>query len=157
VPWWLWLVGGVALLATLVGLGLWGAGLPARLRRLFREQRGRLQDEFFAAASASGKPRGLRWLALDWTVQGVEPEPLLARERGGGPFVALLPITIRFEAIPGSDMEGLPAVGNLRVATAVFFWHRGRWQTSGRALFNLQPTEALQHFRDQYTPLERVA
>jgi hypothetical protein len=146
---------GVAALAALVGLGLWGVGLPARLRRRFRDERTRLQEEFFAAAAASGKPRGLRWKALDWTVNGATPEPLLARERGGGPFVALVPVGIRFEAIEGSDMEGLPAVGNLRVATAVFVWHRGRWRTTGKAVFNLQPQETLQHFHDQYAPLEQ--
>jgi hypothetical protein len=153
VPWWLWVLVGVGgLLAVFFAVGAWSAAQPARLRRAFSQRRRELHDEFFAAASASGKPRGLRWKALDWTVQGAEPEPLLARELGGG-FVALLPATIQFEAVEGGDMEGLPAVGNLRNATAVFHWRQGRWQTDGRAVFNLNPDEALAHYKDQYAPL----
>jgi hypothetical protein len=151
VPWWGWalLVGG-GLLGLMIAAGLWGAGLPARLRRAFERQRGDLHEEFFVAAASSGKPRGLRWKSLDWSAPA--PEPALARDRGSGEIVALVPVTIQFEAIEGSDMEGLPAVGNLRNASAVFFWRQGRWQTSGKAVFNLNPDEALRHFKDQYAP-----
>jgi hypothetical protein len=147
------LLGGVAL-ALLIAAGVWGAGLPGRLRRLFAVQRSGLQEDFFVAAASSGKPRGLRWKAIDWKVQGVEPEPLLARERGSGAIVALVPVTIAFEAIEGSDMEGLPAVGNLRNASAVFFWRGGRWQTIGKVVFNMNPDETLTHFKDQYAPFD---
>jgi len=62
-------------------------------------------------------------------------------------------VTIQFEAIEGSDMEGLPAVGNLRNASAVFFFQKGHWLTVGKAVFNMNPDEALAHFKNQY---ERV-
>jgi hypothetical protein len=151
VPGWVWLllIGG-GLLALLIALGLWGAGLPRRLRREFERQCEGLHDDFFVAASVSGKPRGLRWKALDWAA--TTAEPTLARVRGSGEIVALVPVTIQFEAIEGSDMEGLPAVGNLRNASAVFFWRQGRWQTIGKTVFNLNPDEALRHFKDQYAP-----
>jgi hypothetical protein len=151
-PWWIWALLGAALLAFFFAVGWWSAALPARLRRAFADNRQWLQDEFFVAAASTGKPRGLRWKALDWTVQGTTPAPLLARERGGD-YVALLPVTIQFEAIEGGDMEGLPAVGNLRNATAVFHWRRGRWQTDGRAVFNLNPDETVVHFKEQFTAL----
>jgi hypothetical protein len=51
-------------------------------------------------------------------------------------------------------MEGLPAVGNLRQASGVFFWRGGRWRTAGRAVFNLTPGEALAHFKGQYERVE---
>ena len=51
-------------------------------------------------------------------------------------------------------MEGLPAVGNLRNASAVFYFERGHWLTAGKAVFNLNPGEVIQHFKNQY---ERVA
>jgi hypothetical protein len=117
-------------------------------RRLFQQQRERLELQFFQAAAASGKPRGLRWKAIDW-----EPGAEFARERDSGRLVALLGVTIQFEAIEGSDMEGLPAVGNLRNASAVFFFHRQRWHTTGKAVFNLNPDEALAHFQNQYERL----
>src|SRR5947209_9942135 len=120
-----------------------------RARELFVLQRERLEARFLTAAAATGKPRGLRW--KDCTF---EREVELARERQTGQLVALVPVTIQFEAIEGSDMEGLPAVGNLRNASAVFFFQRGQWLTVGKAVFNLNPAEVIQHFKNRY---ERVS
>lgn len=114
----------------------------------FGQQRQDLQAAFFRAAAGSGKPRGLRWKALEW-----EPGAAFARDLTTGKLAALVGVTIQFEAIEGSDMEGLPAVGNLRNASAVFFFDRGRWHTTGKAVFNLNPDEALNHFRNQYERL----
>jgi hypothetical protein len=119
-----------------------------RARELFLLQRERLEAKFATAAAATGKPRGLRW--KDCTF---DHEVELARERRTGQLVALIPVTIQFEAIEGSDMEGLPAVGNLRNASAVFFFQRGQWLTVGKAVFNLNPVEVIQHFNTRY---ERV-
>jgi hypothetical protein len=119
-----------------------------RARRLFQLQRERLELQFFQAVTASGKPRGLRWKAIDW-----ESDVEFAREREGGRLAALVGVTIQFEAVEGSDMEGLPAVGNLRNASAVFFFHHGRWHTIGKTVFNHNPNEALVHFQNQYERL----
>jgi hypothetical protein len=150
---WLWLVVAVGCVALGVFLVLmWrvgaSAGSPERARAAFPAQLPRLQEEFFAAAAASGKPRGLRWKACDW-----EPGVEFARERGTGRLAALVGVTIQFEAVEGGDMEGLPAVGNLRNASAVFFYHRGRWHTTGKAAFNLNPDEVVERFKDQYERL----
>jgi hypothetical protein len=120
-----------------------------RARELFLLQRERLEARFVTAAAATGKPRGLRWKDCSF-----DREVELARERQTGQLVALVPVTIQFEAIEGSDMEGLPAVGNLRNASAVFFFQRGQWLTVGKAVFNLNPVEVIQHFNKRY---ERVA
>jgi hypothetical protein len=120
----------------------------AKARELFRLQRERLEAQFLRAAAATGKPRGLRWVDCEW-----ENEVTFVRERQTGQFAALVGVTIQFEAIPGSDMEGLPAVGNLRNASAVFFFHGGHWQTVGKAVFNKNPEEAVQHFQNQYERL----
>jgi DNA modification methylase len=45
-------------------------------------------------------------------------------------------------------MEEVEAVGNLRAATAVFRAEKERWLTDGRAIFNLSPDEAIDHFGD---------
>jgi hypothetical protein len=128
----------------------WFRGGPdaEQARRVFQHQRERLELQFLQAAAASGKPRGLRWKAIDWG-----PAVEFARERDSGRLAALVSITIQFEAVEGSDMEGLPAVGNLRNASAVFFFHQGSWHTVGKAVFNLNPDEALAHFRNQYERL----
>jgi hypothetical protein len=59
-------------------------------------------------------------------------------------------VTIAFEAVTGGPMEDVEAVGNLRAATAVFHFHDGRWHTEGRAMFNLNPTEAIHYYRDDF-------
>jgi hypothetical protein len=116
-----------------------------RARELFKLQRELLEAGFLAAAAATGKPRGLRWLECQW-----DSSLEFVRERKTGEIVALVGVVIRFEAVEGGDMEGLPAVGNLRNASAVFFFHRGQWMTVGKAVFNMNPNEAVEHFKNVY-------
>lgn len=122
--------------------------LVSRARESFTLQSERLHEQFFQAAAQSGKPRGLIWKRCEFG-----SELRIARDRHTGELLGLIPVTIQFEAVPGSDMEGLPAVGNLRAATAVFVFHRGQWTTSGRAVMNLNPTEAIQHFHQSHEAL----
>jgi hypothetical protein len=51
-------------------------------------------------------------------------------------------------------MEGVAAVGNLRNASAVFVFRKGQWLTDGRAVMNLGPVEAIQHFHKQYEGID---
>jgi hypothetical protein len=155
---WLWVapaVAGIGLLVALVKkrtLRAWGREVLAeRAREAFALERERLESAFFSAAANQGKPRGLRWKQCTF-----EPDLEIARERGTGQLVALVPVTIQFEAIEGSDMEGLPAVSNLRNASALFVFQRGQWLTSGKAVFNLNPMEAIEHFRGQYEHVARA-
>jgi hypothetical protein len=113
-----------------------------RALRQFVRDRDALESEFFKAAAASGKPRGLAWKQCAFQ-QGA----LLARDRANGELVGLVGVTIGFEAIAGGGMEEVEAVGNLRAATALFT-HNGRgWTTQGRAIFNLEPREVLTRYR----------
>ena len=151
---------GLALAMMLIGAVLIVLGLllylvkrrktmsPALAAARFQQQREHLEADFFHAAARSGKPRGLRWKKCDW-----ERDIVLARDKASRELTALVGVTIQFEAIEGSDMEGLPAVGNLRHASGVFFLRGGRWRTIGRAVFNLSPGETIEHFKQQY---ERV-
>jgi hypothetical protein len=128
----------------------WGQEVQvARARELFGLQRERMEHLFLQAAANTGKPRGLRWVKCAF-----ELELVLARERQTKQLVGLVPVTISFEAVEGGDMEGVAAVGNLRNATAVFAFNGGQWQTAGKAVFNLNPPEVLQHFQKEYEPVE---
>ena len=122
---------------------------PSAAQEAFARRRPELQATFFAAASASGKPRGLRWKECQWSDQ-IE----WIREKATGQLLALVGVTISFEAIEGGDMEGVEAVGNLRDATAVFFFDGADWRTVGRVVFNLGPKEALLHFQSGYERVE---
>lgn len=150
---WIWTLAIVAGLAALIFGLRWlyrfnRAVQAERARELFRLQRERLETLFMQAAVESGKPRGLIWKHCDW-----EDRVTFARERQSGQIAALVGVTIQFEAVVGGDMEGLPAVGNLRNASAVFFFHKGHWSTVGKAVFNMNPDEAMNHFQNQYEVL----
>src|SRR5436190_23560086 len=69
-----------------------------RARELFVLQRERLEAKFVTAASSTGKPRGLRWKDCSF-----ENDLELARDRQTNKLVALVPVTIQFEAVEGSD------------------------------------------------------
>lgn len=154
---WPWLALGGVLVIAVVGLLVralpllrrhWRETEARHAHTLFTRQREYLEARFFTAASRSGKPRGLRWTDCDW-----DSDFEFARDRQTGQLVALASVTIQFEAVEGSDMEGLPAVGNLRHASAVFYFDGRNWTTAGKAVFNLNPTEAIVYHHSRY---ERV-
>jgi hypothetical protein len=68
-------------------------------------------------------------------------------------LTAFVAVNIRFEAIEGGDMEGVEAVGILRDAAAVFHYRKGLWGTGGRALFNMNPEDALERLVGQFEPI----
>jgi len=120
----------------------------AQARVDFQRRREHLEAKFLHLAANSGKPRGLEWVHCEFD-NGVA----FARERTSDDLAAFVGVTISFEAIPGGGMEEVEAVGNLRAATAVFRYRDGRWETDGRTIFNLNPTEAIHRFGSQLEPL----
>jgi hypothetical protein len=121
----------------------------ARAFDLFRVYREQLEAKFFDMASRLGKPRGLRWLACDW-----QEEVCCGRDRQTGMLTAFVGVNLRFEAIEGGDMEDVEAVGSVRDAAALFHFQNGQWGTGGRALFNMNPSFALERLSDQYEVVE---
>lgn len=147
---WIWGPICVAALLGVVAAAVWKpirsatrAARYERARKEFRRQRERLEAKFFQLAASSGKPKGLRWTNCDF-----EDDVAYARDRHSGELCAFVAVTISFEAIEGGLMEGVEAVGNLRAATAMFRTQGDRWQTEGRALFNVNPAEAIQRYRE---------
>jgi hypothetical protein len=127
----------------------WRRRRNERALRSFRLQREQLEAQFFRRAGSLGKPRGLRWLECDWL-----DSVTFGRDVKTGMLTAFAAVNIRFEAVEGGDMEGIEAVGMVRDAAALFHYHRGRWGTGGRALFNMDPAKALASFRGQIEPIE---
>jgi hypothetical protein len=114
----------------------------------FSSRRADLENEFLAAAAATGKPRGLRWTACR-----LEGAPTFAADRVNGELYSLMKATVSFEAVEGGGMEEVEAVSNLRAATAVFVHRAGEWTTDGRVVFNLDPAESLNHYRESLEPV----
>lgn len=108
----------------------------------------KLQDDFRAAASVSGKPRGLRWKSCEF-----HGPLLLARDRANGELIGLVGATVAFEAIAGGGMEEVEAVGNLREVTAILSWSGFDWTTTGKAVFNLEPRDVLDQYRANLAPV----
>ena len=100
-------------------------------------------------ASKRGSPRGLNWVDVDF-----DDDVSFARDRRSGELTALVGVAIRFEAIEGGGMEDVEAVANSKAATAVFR-HRGtEWTTEGRAIFNLNPLEAIEYYQSELEHVE---
>lgn len=153
--WW-WVIGAFLVVGG-VSLGLlwrplrkvWKSDDLDAAQKKFRLQRERLEHRFFEIAANSGKPRGLRWTDCEF-----QDAVVYARSRTRrGELQAFVGVTISFEAIEGGGMEHVEAVGNLRAATAVFHFDAGAWRTDGRAIFNLNPSEAIDYYHDS---LQRV-
>ena len=118
-------------------------------RGAFRLQRESLEAKFFELASQCGKPRGLRWVRCDW-----QPDVAFAREVRLGLLTAFVSIELHFEAIEGGDMEDVAAVGTVRDACAVFHYQHGQWGTGGKALFNMNASDAVSRLQGQFTAVE---
>ncbi len=116
--------------------------------REFRLRRETLEAKFFDVAAAVGKPRGLRWKKCDW-----QESVTFGRDVQSQLLTAFASVEIYFEAIEGGDMEDVEAVGTIRDASAVFHYQKGRWGTGGRALFNMNPQDAITHLKGQYDPV----
>lgn len=115
----------------------------------FRIQREQLEAKFFDIASRLGKPRGLRWLECEWL-----DRVAFGRDLQNGMLTAFVSVNLSFEAVEGGDMEDVDAVGMMRDAAALFHFQGGTWGTGGRALFNMNPQDALARLQDQYSPIE---
>src|SRR5207247_10546449 len=148
---WLWLIPVIVLIVLAFSwrhVRFFGREVQAeRAQELFALQREGLEAKCLDAAAASGKQRALRWKACDW-----DGPVAFARERRTGHLAALAGVTIQFEAVEGGDMEGLPAVGTLRDASAVFFFHRGQRHTVGRVICNMNRAMPTEPFKKQYEP-----
>ena len=123
-----------------------------RARESFRLQKERLEGEVLKAASASGKPRGLRWVSCRFS-EGFT----LVRDRATRRLAALIPVTVVFDPVPGGDMEGVEAATQPRQATAVLHFRHGEWVSDGRTLFNVTPSDALRLHQREFDSVPPTA
>jgi hypothetical protein len=145
---WLFLVPVAGLLTLVMLWWFYGIGREIqaeRARESFRLQHERLEKLFLEKASSTGLPRGLRWISCAFA-----PDVEFARDKSARQTVALVPVTVQFEAIEGGDMEGLPAVPLPRQGCAVLHFQRGEWSTTGRVIFNLQPAQVFEQFAGDF-------
>jgi len=115
----------------------------AQAKQRFHVQRERLEAKFIQLAAAHATPD-----APQWTDCTFDDDVAYVRSRTTGELSAFVAVTIAAEdagAAPGGTSD---AVGNLQAGTAVFRFDLDHWETDGRAILNLSPSEAVQHFRN---------
>jgi hypothetical protein len=112
----------------------------ARAQRDFHRQREPLEAKFFELAAISGKPRGLRWVDIEF-----DDDVVYARDRKSRRLKALVAIEVQFEAVEGGGMEEVEAVSRIRAATSEFIHDGDRWTTQGKVYFNLAPSATVKY------------
>jgi len=148
----------VPVAGLVLALGAWwlyrlGREVQAeRARESFRLQKERLEELVLKAAAATGKPRGLRWVSCRFA-----DEFTLVRDRATRRLAALIPVTVRFDPVPGGEMEDAPAAREPRQATAVLHFRRGEWISDGQTLFNVTPADAVRLHAREFDPVPPTA
>ncbi|HET6423664.1 MAG TPA: hypothetical protein VFG20_08285 [Planctomycetaceae bacterium] len=154
---WPWILGGgVGTLVAIAGLAIplakaWQRRDVQHALKQFRLRREVLEARFFDIARGLGKPRGLRWIECDW-----QNAVSFARDKQSGLLTAFVAVNIRFEAVEGGEMEDVAAVSTVRDAAAVFHYRDGVWGTGGRALFNMNPADAVRQLSGQFSPISAL-
>ena len=151
--WWLFALTVLFLVVGLVVWPWWRRRLQTsslqRGRETFRRRREWLEARFLTLAERSGRPRGLRWAQCDF-----DDDIAFARDRTSGRLRALVGVTIQFEAVEGEGMEDVEAVAHAKAATAVFRLDGPEWETDGRAYFNLNPAQTIEHYHHELETVE---
>jgi hypothetical protein len=118
-------------------------------KQRFHAQRVRLEAKFIQLAAAHASPD-----APQWTDCTFDDDVAYVRSRATGELSAFVAVTIAAEDTDAAARGMSDAVGNLQAGTAVFRFDHDHWETDGRAILNLSPSEAVQRFRND---LEVVA
>lgn len=129
-----------------------------RAKQEFRWQRERLEAKFVQIGQQRGGSTIRRWVDCDF-----DNEVTFVRSRLTGQLSAFVCVTITLENIlPG--MESVESRSNetneslppflaepqsrvLRIATGVFVYNGNHWDTDGRVVFNLSPSETIRFYR----------
>lgn len=144
-----WLIG--ILIIALAWLYLWR---PLRAmskevqfikaKKFFHTQRERLEAKFVSLASKRSKSDSSR--CVDCTFSD---DVSYVRNRTTGDLSAFVAISIPVDVEDPSSLTNNTgdAVVNLQLGTAVFRYDRDHWETDGRAILNLSPSEAIRFYR----------
>lgn len=148
--WWLFIV---AIAVLVGGAFLWRryarktptmASSLTQAQQRFHAQRERLEAKFIQLAVAHAGPDAPQWCDCDF-----DNDVSYVRDRTTGELSAFVAVTIATDDEHEVFADGsTDVVGNLQAGTAVFRFDRDHWETDGRAILNLSPAEAAQHFRN---------
>ena len=147
-PWW-WIPVGLAVVAAVLALlrrPMRNVARDARLsqaRKGFHQQRERLEEKFIRLAGAHAGVESPRWTDCDFD-DGV----WYVRNRSTGELSALVAVTVALERVGQAPASAGEMMRNLRAGTAVFRFDRDHWETDGRVILNLSPSEAIRAYQN---------
>jgi hypothetical protein len=118
------------------------AGRFAQVKRRFHAQRERLEAKFVQLAAAHAKPHAPRWADCTFA-----DDVAYVRNRATGELSAFVAVTIASEESDRTLHGTADVIGNLQAGTAIFRFDGDHWVTDGRAILNLSPAEAVDHYR----------
>jgi len=109
--------------------------------RDFHRHRERLEAKFMILGMLEDRDMEDRWNDCRF-----EDDVAYARSRASGELSAFVAVTIHLDEPAAPIVTGSHLDDSSREATAVFRFNGRRWDTEGRAIFNLTPTEAIHFF-----------
>jgi len=112
-------------------------------KRRFHTQREHLEAKFVQLAATAVSPDVPQWADCLFG-----DDVAYVRNRSTGELSAFVAVALATEELNGPFHNSPEAVGNLQAGTAVFRFDRDHWETDGRAILNLNPSEAIHCFRN---------
>ncbi|HYW80569.1 MAG TPA: hypothetical protein VE890_13380 [Thermoguttaceae bacterium] len=122
----------------------------AQARHDFHLQRERLEAKFIRLASSKGGPNSPFWDDCEF-----DDDVAYAKNRNTGELSAFVALTVSVNGHEDSVSGGHSRIGNFRAGTAVFRFEDDHWETDGRAILNLSPTEAIRFYQNDLEMLDR--
>jgi len=109
----------------------------------FHQQRERLEARFIRLAAAHGGRDDPQWTDCEFD-DGVS----YVRNRRTGELSALVGVTVALEGVGHPPATASDLIRNLRAGTAVFRFDRDHWETEGRVILNLSPSETIRFYQN---------
>ncbi len=109
------------------------------IRRQFHWHRERLEVKFLQLASRGTVAPGAHWMDCEF-----EDEVAYVRNRKTGQLCALVGIIL----VKSNMLDISQPPSRCRVGTAIFCFVRNRWDTDGRPVLNLSPSETIRFYQD---------
>jgi len=128
-------------------------GRSARARHEFHLQRERLEMRFLQLAAAQQGADTTD--SLDWDRCEFDDDVAYVRSRATGELSALVGMTVarRDSGSPITDIADL--LSAMQTGTAIFRFDGKHWRTDGKALLNLNPSEAIRRLAGDMELLDR--
>lgn len=119
----------------------------AATMKSFRLHRERLEAKFIQLASANAQPNSPHWEDCFF-----DDDVAYVRSRRTGELSAFVALTVATDIPEVKSLDigrfGGGPIEMIRTGTAIFHFAHNHWETDGRAILDLNPTEAIQFYHN---------